>query len=195
VFIRLVAFLVVIWPFRNAFVLQTGKLANLAKAKIRAKIIYQSCHMSHVTRSQRILGIQPPLKQPDEHTNTSQSTHTLINLKSKGQQPEQHLFDDKHIYRSRYQVRHKKKRSASTHNIMSSAIHLPIELELHGPLALALSATGLSMAAIFVVLQGNPGKSFGPTVRLLLEIILAGASSLALGFASLFLFLWAGVYV
>jgi hypothetical protein len=77
----------------------------------------------------------------------------------------------------------------------SSAIDLPLELELHGTVALALSATGLSLAALFVVLQGNPGKSLGPTVRLLLEVIIAGASSMALGFASLFLFLWAGVYV
>lgn len=75
---------------------------------------------------------------------------------------------------------------------MATPLYPPISQRLYPTLAIASISAGLALSAIFFVYEITKTKH---TRKLAQEAVLAGVSSVLLGFGTLFLLLWTGVYV
>ncbi|KAL0045774.1 hypothetical protein WJX82_004053 [Trebouxia sp. C0006] len=75
---------------------------------------------------------------------------------------------------------------------MATPLYPPISQRLYPTLAITSISAGLALSAIFFVYEVTKTKY---TRKLAQEAVLAGVSSVLLGFGTLFLLLWTGVYV
>jgi hypothetical protein len=78
---------------------------------------------------------------------------------------------------------------------MPSAFYPPVPVDQHGFLASVLLLVGLAAAAAFFANPVSTSKPAGNAMRISVELVIAAIASIFLGFGSLFLMLWAGVFV